>query len=279
LPAAVPPLPAPYLRAVLAHPDDDGPRLVAADWWDEQGAAERAEFVRVQVALAANPGLEHCTEASANWCPACGNCRCPEPEESKCDEACPLHCPDSPHGEYEALRRRERELRTYDNVISWLPVVEPWGTFLSATCASHLGPGDAHCCNGPSPIAKAEFRRGFVEELTAVAADFLAHADALTAACPLRRVRLTTRPEVEWASADVALRLAGRGWRSVSELFPGDSRGVNRAMMLQAYLAAEFPGIDFEMPTTGFRPGSLSPSQLPLTFGGAPILGWPAHSG
>jgi uncharacterized protein (TIGR02996 family) len=41
-PAAVPLLPAPYLRQVLAHPDDDGPRLCAADWWDEQGAAERA---------------------------------------------------------------------------------------------------------------------------------------------------------------------------------------------------------------------------------------------
>jgi uncharacterized protein (TIGR02996 family) len=250
----VPPLPAPYLRAIVALPDDDGPRLCAADWWDEQGTAERAEFIRVQCELARWP------------------CECDTSEERVYHDEC--RCK-----ERAELRRRERELRTYDNVISWLPVVEPWGTFLSATCASHLGPGDAHCCNGPSPIAKAEFRRGFVEELTAVAADFLAHADALTAACPLRRVRLTTRPEVEWASADVALRLAGRGWRSVSELFPGDSRGVNRAMMLQAYLAAEFPGIDFEMPTTGFRPGSLSPSQLPLTFGGAPILGWPAHSG
>jgi hypothetical protein len=118
-----------------------------------------------------------------------------------------------------------------------------------------------------------------MEECACPAADFLAHADALTAACPLRKVRLTTWPEVEWASADVALRLAGRGWRSASELFPGDSRDVNRAMMLQTYLAAEFPGIDFEMPTVELQPGSLPLSQLPLTFGGAPILGWPAHSG
>jgi uncharacterized protein (TIGR02996 family) len=50
------PAPAPpdsYLRAILALPGDDGPRLCAADWWDEQGAAERAEFVRVQCELAA----------------------------------------------------------------------------------------------------------------------------------------------------------------------------------------------------------------------------------
>ena len=40
------------LRAVVAAPDDDVPRLVAADWLDEHGEAERAEFIRVQVELA-----------------------------------------------------------------------------------------------------------------------------------------------------------------------------------------------------------------------------------
>jgi uncharacterized protein (TIGR02996 family) len=40
------------LRAVLADPDDDAPRLIYADWLDEQGQCERAEFIRVQVALA-----------------------------------------------------------------------------------------------------------------------------------------------------------------------------------------------------------------------------------
>jgi uncharacterized protein (TIGR02996 family) len=38
------------LASVLASPDDDRPRLVYADWWDENGEPERAEFVRVQVA-------------------------------------------------------------------------------------------------------------------------------------------------------------------------------------------------------------------------------------
>lgn len=36
------------LRAVLSAPDDDLPRLVIADWWDENGQPERAEFCRVQ---------------------------------------------------------------------------------------------------------------------------------------------------------------------------------------------------------------------------------------
>lgn len=38
---------------VLAHPDADLPRLVLADWLEENGQEERAEFVRVQVELAA----------------------------------------------------------------------------------------------------------------------------------------------------------------------------------------------------------------------------------
>ena len=43
------------LRAILDHPDDDAPRLVYADWLDENGQPERAEFIRVQVQLARLP--------------------------------------------------------------------------------------------------------------------------------------------------------------------------------------------------------------------------------
>jgi uncharacterized protein (TIGR02996 family) len=37
-----------FLQAIREAPDDDGPRLVYADWLDEHGQAERAEFIRVQ---------------------------------------------------------------------------------------------------------------------------------------------------------------------------------------------------------------------------------------
>jgi uncharacterized protein (TIGR02996 family) len=37
------------LAAVIASPDDDLPRLVYADWLDDHGQPERAEFIRVQV--------------------------------------------------------------------------------------------------------------------------------------------------------------------------------------------------------------------------------------
>jgi uncharacterized protein (TIGR02996 family) len=45
-----------FLEAILADPAADAPRLVFADWLDEHGDHVRAEFIRVQIALA---GLEH----------------------------------------------------------------------------------------------------------------------------------------------------------------------------------------------------------------------------
>src|SRR5262245_4711995 len=40
------------IREIVECPDDDLPRLVYADWLDDHGQAERAEFIRVQVELA-----------------------------------------------------------------------------------------------------------------------------------------------------------------------------------------------------------------------------------
>jgi uncharacterized protein (TIGR02996 family) len=40
------------IAAIRAAPDDDAPRLVYADWLDEHGQPERAEFIRVQCELA-----------------------------------------------------------------------------------------------------------------------------------------------------------------------------------------------------------------------------------
>jgi uncharacterized protein (TIGR02996 family) len=44
-----------FLQAICEDPDDDTPRLVYADWLDEHGQPERAEFIRVQVELARLP--------------------------------------------------------------------------------------------------------------------------------------------------------------------------------------------------------------------------------
>src|SRR5580704_9481671 len=45
----------PFLRAVLDAPGDDLPRLIYADWLDEHGDPDRAEFIRSQIELARLP--------------------------------------------------------------------------------------------------------------------------------------------------------------------------------------------------------------------------------
>jgi uncharacterized protein (TIGR02996 family) len=48
----------PLLRAILAEPDADEPRLVYADWCEENGDAARAEFIRIQIEQARRPGAD-----------------------------------------------------------------------------------------------------------------------------------------------------------------------------------------------------------------------------
>src|SRR5947209_17245936 len=44
-----------FLRAIDESPDDNLPRLIYADWLEEHGEPERAEFIRVQCELARLP--------------------------------------------------------------------------------------------------------------------------------------------------------------------------------------------------------------------------------
>jgi uncharacterized protein (TIGR02996 family) len=39
-----------FLATILERPDDDGPRMVYADWLEENGRTEQAEFIRLQLA-------------------------------------------------------------------------------------------------------------------------------------------------------------------------------------------------------------------------------------
>jgi uncharacterized protein (TIGR02996 family) len=49
------------LSAIAAHPEEDTPRLMFADWLDEHGKPRRAEFIRVQIELSR---LEHLPRAA-----------------------------------------------------------------------------------------------------------------------------------------------------------------------------------------------------------------------
>ena len=46
------------LRTIRGTPYDDIPRLVYADWLEENGRPERAEFIRLQCALESDPDDE-----------------------------------------------------------------------------------------------------------------------------------------------------------------------------------------------------------------------------
>jgi uncharacterized protein (TIGR02996 family) len=44
-----------FLQAICEAPEDDAPRLIFADWLDEHGEPDRAEFIRLQIELESTP--------------------------------------------------------------------------------------------------------------------------------------------------------------------------------------------------------------------------------
>jgi uncharacterized protein (TIGR02996 family) len=44
-----------FLQSVIENPDDDAPRLIFADWLEEQGLADKAAFVRLEVEFSRLP--------------------------------------------------------------------------------------------------------------------------------------------------------------------------------------------------------------------------------
>src|SRR5262249_44939758 len=61
------------LRAICDEPGEDLHRLIYADWCDENGLHDRAEFIRVQVALEAMPVPPPRTRPPADWLPRDGH--------------------------------------------------------------------------------------------------------------------------------------------------------------------------------------------------------------
>jgi uncharacterized protein (TIGR02996 family) len=63
------------LAAILAAPADDAPRLVYADWLDEHGEGDRAEFIRLGCFLSHNPKPPGCEGVSRGQ--KCDDPECP----------------------------------------------------------------------------------------------------------------------------------------------------------------------------------------------------------
>ena len=172
-----------FIDAILASPEDDAPRLIYADWLDEQGQSERAEFIKVQIELASWKDGEHCPVCSQHWKWRVG---AGHSEWSDCGNG---HRWSSQT--YRDLRRREEEL--------WLAGRAYW---------TRDFPGAL----GDATNSTRSWRRGFVASVTCTAADWLQHAGncfpregvdppdpptipgTILACQPIREVTLTTWP-------------------------------------------------------------------------------------
>jgi uncharacterized protein (TIGR02996 family) len=142
------------VRAILEDPFDDVPRLLLADVLEEAGEGERAEFIRVQIALAGMTGVD----------PACRKKWPFGRHSSTCGE---VPCAECWPGR-DTLRRRERELiglRGHEWAREGLN--DHWGYDAEALYYWHdLQNGSA---SHPIPII---FRRGFVASVTLTCADW-----------------------------------------------------------------------------------------------------------
>jgi uncharacterized protein (TIGR02996 family) len=154
------------LRAILADPADDGARLAYADWLEEEGQTERAEFVRVQCELAR---IDREEDAWHRPYVVNGERVTPEP--------------------WGTLRRREGELLESPCVPGGKTNREWW--FSPFDEAGEEVPGDF----GGSwrRLFEWEFLRGFIESVTCSCADWLAHGPAVVASQPVTAVRLADR--------------------------------------------------------------------------------------
>lgn len=153
-----------FLDSIISNRDDDAPRLIYADWLDEQGHAAHAEFIRVQIELA---------KYKIQACPN----RRRDPRLPDTLYGFPVVVDSSECGKcrYCSLKKREEELYGSWEVHNRLfSVNDPCSTLGTLT---------------RSP------QRGFVEDIWRTYEDWISNADHLTRRLPLRTVHLTTPVE------------------------------------------------------------------------------------
>ena len=206
-----------FLAAVRAHPGDDTPRLVYADWLEgrgDGGDAERAEFIRVQCEIANLEGARR------------------RPGEV-------------PH----RLLHRQAELAYGHPAATGLPV--------GICIGLRLVDGDVVPVDPATPFAL--LRRGFAERFHGPADVWLARADALRAAHPIREVTLT---EMASTAETVPHQTNREVWFPGRKRFGKDAIGLRLGeSILPKLLAAEWPGITFRLPPVG-RVGAATQARV-----------------
>lgn len=158
-----------FIRRICEEPHEDTHRLVFADWLDENGEPERAEFIRVQVKL-------------SEWNKSPCECRARRPGDPTCDRCRPV----------DADQLREDRLFS-GNWKQWR---------IDQDAAHGLGPfeiGLAHTSDYADHTHNLFFVRGFVGELLCDCNVFERRAEEFFRAYPITRVLLMDRlPRPIW---------------------------------------------------------------------------------
>ena len=184
------------LEDVIAYPDDDGPRLILADWWEENGQEERAEFVRIQCDLSQFdeyrfPDCHHCNIDSGHvWCSALARGL----------------------NYWMILRQREKELLDASGQDWLLPLARVLGVPLSpgrykGSRYRYIGTRMLTWGEG-GPDCNISWGRGFVAEVKLPLNTWKEHGKNIIKQHPIKVVHLTdkgvwtplaTRPRCAWA--------------------------------------------------------------------------------
>jgi uncharacterized protein (TIGR02996 family) len=171
------------LRAIVEARDDDAPRLVYADWLDEHGDAERAEFIRLQCTIHGTPMPDDQWKAAVARCDAL----------LAANEARWMKgVPGPPAVEW--ISRYYRGFRRHGGAARWADLRDVWEPLFATT-----------------PLMQLTIRAIAPRELD----DFLARPETRF----LQYVFLTVDGRVDQAAARLARDPAVAGW-SVLELRP-----------------------------------------------------------
>lgn len=205
-----------FLKPVLAAPEDDAPRLIMADWLDEQGQGDRAEFIRYS-----------CVMASHTDCPVLMKDRAAgRPRPFRCGSC-----------EYCVARQR---CDSYKDRFQWtvecgLPFGTPYSYCLDPGLDLYLPPNHEYW--------HFLLTRGFIESVTCSAEDWLRHAG---------RVYDPAKPET-WKPGTI---LSSQPVRKVVVLTtappcPEDMNPEAWPELVVDFLQRSWPGIEFTLPRYG----------------------------
>jgi len=241
-----------FTAAILAEPDEDTPRLVYADWLQEHGREERAEFIRAQVLLA---------KLEAGEPPECAE---------------PMY-----RAGFRSAIHHERKV-----MAAFLDKSE------TCDCAMCLGRrvSDLFAANVASvrldeswypdhpvwlQLPLTNWSRGFVESLQVTAEQWVEHAPRILAAHPIRFVRLTTWPRTVDRDGDTQLDGDPDSvWldREAAEKSSSDGERFPPALGIGGVLRCRYGrGITFEISAFPPTPFAFTftrdlPSQAPEMF-------------